>query len=402
LAKSGVDVTILEARNRVGGRIHTIHDPGLPIPVELGAEFVHGKPPEIWEVVRQRNLVMGSLEGDTWCSENRALKKCNDLWPRWEKVAALLKRGRAYPDRSFSEFIDTLNLDPKTKLFATEFVEGFNAARADLISLQYLSSAQERTDEVSGDTPYRMLNGLDQIVGWLTDSGRVRIHLNTPVNEIRWRPGHVAVNGFEADSAIVTLPLSILQSGSVRFIPQLDEKNAAVRELVMGHAVKVVLYFRSAFWEERGLTNVSFLHARGERFPTWWTTRPVATSILVGWAGGPAAEQVALRGDDYILAAAVESLAKALKMDARNIARRIRMSFVADWQTDPFTLGAYSYVPVNSITAPMALAEPVANTLFFAGEATNSDGDSGTIHGAIATGYRAADELMSGMRRQAA
>jgi len=86
----------------------------------------------------------------------------------------------------------------------------------------------------------------------------------------------------------------------------------------------------------------------------------------------------------------------------RTVEARIQKSFVADWQTDPFTLGAYSYVPVNAITAPIALAEPVANTLFFAGEATNSDGNSGTIHGAIDTGYRAASELLSGMRRQAA
>src|SRR5438128_2041929 len=86
LANAGFHVTILEARDRIGGRIHTLRDPRLPIPVELGAEFVHGKPKEIWDIVRRENLVVGSLEGDDWCSENHKLKKCNDFWPRWEKV----------------------------------------------------------------------------------------------------------------------------------------------------------------------------------------------------------------------------------------------------------------------------------------------------------------------------
>jgi monoamine oxidase len=75
---------------------------------------------------------------------------------------------------------------------------------------------------------------------------------------------------------------------------------------------------------------------------------------------------------------------------------------VADWQADPFSLGAYSYIPVGGIVAPMKLAEPVADTLFFAGEATAADGDSATVHGAIKSGYRAAGEVLGLERRYAA
>jgi monoamine oxidase len=103
-----------------------------------------------------------------------------------------------------------------------------------------------------------------------------------------------------------------------------------------------------------------------------------------------------------VFRAALESLANALKLSPTALERRIQAYWIADWQADPFALGAYSYVPVGAITAPIRLAEPVANTLFFAGEATNSDGDSGTMHGAMATGYRAAEELLKGQRRQAA
>ena len=404
LANAGLHVTILEARDRVGGRVHTTRDPRFPVPVELGAEFVHGKPKEVWDIILQKNLLTGSVEGDNWCSEDRVLKKCNDFWPRWERVARLLKRAKTYPDRSFAEFIETIDVDIETKKSSVEFVEGFNAARADLISVQYLANAQETSDRESGDKPFRVFAGLDTLVHSFSgfDGNQVELHLNTPVGEIEWSPGYVRADAFEAETAIVTLPLGVLQSGRVRFTPALKDKETAARQLVMGHVVKVILCFHTSFWEERGLTKLTFIHARGEKFPTWWTTRPMATPILVGWAGGPPAGKLAAKGKDFIVKAAIQSLASALKLSTRSIENRLQAFLVADWQEDPFSLGAYSYVPVGGITASIALARPIADTLFFAGEATNSDGNSGTMHGAIATGRRAAEELLRAERRQAA
>src|SRR5262245_2878116 len=90
LANAGMHVIILEARDRIGGRVNTLRDPRFPIPIELGAEFVHGRPQEIWDIIRNDNLICGSLEGNNWCSENRVLRKCNEFWSRWEKVASQL------------------------------------------------------------------------------------------------------------------------------------------------------------------------------------------------------------------------------------------------------------------------------------------------------------------------
>jgi monoamine oxidase len=182
----------------------------------------------------------------------------------------------------------------------------------------------------------------------------------------------------------------------------LPEKQSAANQLIMGRVVKIIICFNSLFWEERGVTRPSFIHARGEKVPTWWTTRPMVTPILVGWAGGPAAEDLALKADGLILTAAIESLAHTFKMNPAAVENQIRAAIVKDWQAEPFSLGAYSYIPVGAITAPITLAEPVANKLFFAGEATNSDGASGTVHGAIATGYRAADQILRAERRYAA
>jgi monoamine oxidase len=89
-------------------------------------------------------------------------------------------------------------------------------------------------------------------------------------------------------------------------------------------------------------------------------------------------------------------------MDRRALDDQLRAAFVADWQSDPFSIGAYSYIPVGAITAPMVLAEPVSDTLFFAGEATDTEGNNGTMHGAIASGFRAADDLLTAQTQQAA
>jgi len=308
LANAGLHVTILEARDRVGGRVHTTRDPRFPVPVELGAEFVHGKPKEVWDIILQKNLLTGSVEGDNWCSEDHVLKKCNDFWSRWERVARLLKRAKTYPDRSFAEFIETIDVDIETKKSSVEFVEGFNAARADLISVQYLANAQETSDRESGDKPFRVFAGLDTLVHSFSrfDENQVELHLNTPVGEIEWSPGYVRADAFEAETAIVTLPLGVLQSGRVRFTPAIKEKETAARQLVMGHVVKVILCFHTSFWEERGLTKLTFIHARGEKFPTWWTMRPIAAPLLVGWAGGPPAGELAAKGKDFIVRAAIQ------------------------------------------------------------------------------------------------
>jgi len=404
LASAGQHVIILEARDRMGGRVHTVSDPRLQVPLELGAEFLHGKPKELWDIVKKENLVVGSIEGDNWCFENNTLRKCNDFWARWERIAKELKSGDTSPDRSFIEFINTIPEDQETKRSALEFVQGFNAARATDISVQYLAAAQETADRISGDTQFRVVAGLDAIVQSLAqfDASDVELHFHTPVHELEWRRGYVRAAGYEADRAIVTVPLGVLQRGRLRFIPSLEGKAMAARALVMGKVVKVILTFHSAFWEDRGVTNLSFLHARGESFSTWWTTRPIAAPILVGWAGGPPAEKLSSMGDGFILSAAIRSLANALKLDEHSVERRIDSYLIADWQDDPYSLGAYSYIPVGAITAPSTLAAPVGGTLFFAGEATDSEGRSGTMHGAIASGYRAAEELLSMTYRQAA
>ena len=139
---------------------------------------------------------------------------------------------------------------------------------------------------------------------------------------------------------------------------------------------------------------VSFISRRAAALPTWWTAYPAIAPQLVGWVGGPAAARLVNQPEHVIIDHALDALADVLGVPRSRIEGALVGTHTHNWHTDPFARGAYSYVTVNGMDAVRTLAAPVADTLFFAGEATNSDGHTGTVHGAIATGRRAARELL--------
>jgi monoamine oxidase len=212
---------------------------------------------------------------------------------------------------------------------------------------------------------------------------------------------------FESRALVVALPLGVLQAsigelGAVTFEPALADKQAAAANLVAGPVVKVLLRFADAFWETEksatlskagSLRDTAFFHAHGLAVPTWWTMLPLRLPLLTGWAGGPDAAALSGRDDAYVLDRALDSLATILGISRRRIESGLQQTIVNDWQSDPFSRGAYSYVPVGGAGARKKLARPVADTLFFAGEATNYESQPGTVAGAIAAGYRAAREV---------
>jgi monoamine oxidase len=392
LSAAGLSVAILEARERVGGRILTLRDPLVPVPVELGAEFIHGRPPEIWEIV-----------------EAAPLAACDVLWPhdpsdRFDELFAAMERA-AGPDLTFAEFIATAPFDNETKLRATAYVEGFNAARAERIGVRALVEEAKASDSIGGDQTFRLLCGYDRICDHLRNGGlRAALHLNTEVTALSWRPGSVEVEArtrtgrpagpFTARRALVTVPLGVLQAGSIRFDPQPPNLEAA-RGLFMGQAVRMTLHFRERFWERHeGAAELGFLHVSDPCMPTWWSAQPVRAPLLTGWAGGAIAEQYAGRGDAFAVEQALRALARVLRIPQREIEAQLEAWYWHDWQADPYALGAYSYAPPGGGDARRRLATPAAGTLFFAGEATNLEGHGAMVHGAIASGRRAAAEIL--------
>jgi monoamine oxidase len=205
-----------------------------------------------------------------------------------------------------------------------------------------------------------------------------------------------------ARAALITLPLGVLQArppapGAVRFSPALPaRKRAAITGARMGPVVRMVLRFGTAdagAWSRPGARGFDFLHVEGGAFPTLWrATGPGEPPVVTAWAGGPAARRLP-RAPDRRLRAAVGSLARGLGLPPSALLDDLAGWRVFDWQADPHARGAYSYAPPGGLRLPAQLAAPVASTLFFAGEATHAGGLTGTVHGALETGARAAREV---------
>ncbi|MCU1270633.1 MAG: amine oxidase [Acidobacteriaceae bacterium] len=422
LSRAGLHIEILEARDRIGGRIFTKQDPTLNHPVELGAEFIHGLPPEIWGPVQQHKLKVTEVEGDMWCSIDDRLQKC-DFFAQADKILEAMdndyddaNRGRSR-DESFLDFLARRfpgKDHEEAKQWATGYVSGFNAADPGLVSVRWLVDSRRADEQIEGDRAFHIAGGyqklLDVFLKELKER-RVPIHVNTLVNAIKWNFGSVEIaatgshaTSFSASRALITLPLGVLQAQPqpVGFEPHLPaEKKAALKKLAMGKVVRVTLCFRERFWQDlRGRCdsatprNLSFLFSRDNFFPTWWTQMPEPVPIITGWAPAKSAEGLAGMTKDAITDKAIQSLSQLLHVDKSRVLAQVVASYSHDWDSDPFSRGAYSYVKVGGEGCQQVLGSPIANTLFFAGEATDTSGHNGTVHGAIASGKRAAQDIL--------
>ena len=398
LTEAGLRVTLLEARNRLGGRIYT-HSTG-DFPVELGAEFVHGRPEEILALAAEGAVPIIPVQGSFRRKINGEWTEAGHLMEKVDQVFSKLPGDE--PDESFQYYLDRTGTEDDVKQQVLRYVEGFHAADPSLISARSLRRDSEAEEAIEGDHQYRIASGYESLVRAVADRidySLCNTVLNTAVREIAWRQGQViaraATAEYVASRAVVTLPLGVLKSGNMVFSPALPEKQNAMSFLEMGPVIRVSLCFQEKFWEhDRKMADLSFLFTDDPQFPTWWTTNPLPYPILTGWAAGPNAGAHTGRSKDDIVRNAVQALARIIKIGEPELRRQMTGSFMHDWQADPFSRGAYSYAAVGGMEAAKALGTPIANTLYFAGEATNGDGYNGTVHGAIATGLRAAREVL--------
>jgi monoamine oxidase len=169
----------------------------------------------------------------------------------------------------------------------------------------------------------------------------------------------------------------------------------AADALRSGPVYRVVLRFRSAFWESRqDLADAGFILSRENFFSTWWTTLAMRSTILTGWSAGAHAKGLHGLTREAILEEALQSLARIIGVPVEAIREQLENIYFHDWQRDVFARGAYSYVPAGALWARKQLAVPVEDTLYFAGEATDQGGHSATVHGAIESGRRAARQIL--------
>jgi monoamine oxidase len=418
LGKVGLQVLVLEARDRVGGRILTVQEFTPELAIELGAEFIHGKPRLFDDYLNAHGLKYYETTGENYCLEEGHLEDCDE--PSSGIFEELYKLDpEEFPDETFDETLQTRFAEaPRDEIeWARRFVQGFHAADSSRISTHSLIIDGRAEEETEGDRAFHVVGGYVRVIESLRRelAENVSIRTDTIIESVQWGEEPLQIRArtaqgvpieFAASKLVITLPLGVLQQrppapGAVEFDPPLAEKADALSSVAMGPVVRLVLQFDSLFWEDRAITghkplrDLHFLFSRDRVFPTFWSAMPLRLPVLVAWSAGPSAE--AKRGLQQLQleAEAIGALARILSLPTAFVQQKFVRSFFHDWQADPFSRGAYSYVLAGGLTLQRRLAEPLQNRLFFAGEATQSDGHRATVHGAFASGLRAAAEILN-------
>jgi monoamine oxidase len=300
----------------------------------------------------------------------------------------------------------------EARKLARIWIENYDAADPDRVSVAFLAREHKAEGLIDGDRAFRVVTGYDGIPQALqarvANSGG-HLHLETMATAVQWTRDSVEVHAcdplgeargpFTARRLVVAVPVGVLQAlpgerAAIHFTPTIDKRDHAVRGLEMGHVVKLVFAFRKRFWEGQFPDELGFLLSTDGPFYSFWTGYPVYAPILVAWAGGPAADRLAGLDNEERVDRALDQLATLTHMHRAELNRQVVAWDTHDWAADPLARGAYSYVRVGGIEAQAALARPIEDTLFFAGEATELSGNQATVHGALLTGERAADEVL--------
>jgi monoamine oxidase len=400
LREAGRDIIVLEARERAGGRCWSVRHDAAPLPLELGAEFVHGDATETQRLARRAGIPICDVEGAQRRARAGRFTKQDDFFERVGRVMSRLP-GAGEDDTSFGTFLGARpggRAAAYDRTLARAFVQGFHAADLDRISARALARAGNPATDETAARHARTIGGYDTVLAPMLQQVSDVVRFGHRVRRITWRRGYVQIDSdrglVEARAVICTLPLGVLQAGDVVIDPLPDSMQRAMAGLAMGSVARVTMLFEPRFLESGVLPRrVSFLHTPHAPFSIWWTLHPLRVPVVVGWSGGPPASALLRAGN--VEDRAVGELAAQLGVTRRRLEAMLVATFHHDWDADPFSRGAYSYAVVGNATASQRLARPIEGTVFMAGEATAAE-DSATVEGALKSGQRAAKALLGG------
>lgn len=395
LKRAGKRVLVLEASNRIGGRVHTLYDANAAVPVELGAEFVHGDAPETTRLCDEARLVTVPVTAEQYRSDHGELSPQDRIWQKLGRLYRHMNPHRK-KDRSFQEFLDekpggrSLRIERE---LARAFVQGFFAADPELISEKWIGQQANPADGAIDSR--RIVNGYAALIDYLKRDVVADIRFNVLVKRIKWSESGVRVydqlgKEYRARAVVITVPLPILQDESISFEPEIPMMRRAANQLVMGHVARVNVVVKERFWEKKA-DDVAFVQTPTRPFNVWWTHHPLKAPLITGWSGGPPALERTESGD--VETVAIRELARAFGMRRNRVESLVDSIHTYDWTNDPNIRGAYCYARVGGAFAARVLTRNFGDRIFFAGEATDS-GSSGTVEGALLSGKRASSKLL--------
>jgi monoamine oxidase len=405
----GQSVLVLEARDRIGGRIHTDYD-WADHPIELGAEFIHGEV-VTWDLLRQFDLnafpVLHESQAYLHTPKGSRLRHPPVALEPAEQIAFDLLESN---ESSIWDWVDAWiaagkpDTDLATMLHQSDVIipEDLRQVIDNSYSSDYgvylhqlgVYGVAESTYEGDGANEYRIAAGYGKLLDRLAQG--LNIQLTQPVTQIEWASDYAIVTTasnqqFTTDRVIITLPLALLQKNTVTFIPALPTwKQKAIQGIGLTHIIKLILKFDRPFWPKDWEYCVTHLDSQ-----LWW--RPGAgqdneAPILTAFVGSDGADRIRALGEVEAAKLGVKHLEEIFGVD---LSDRLVDAKLIDWQAEPYSQMGYTYTPVNGVGLRYKLGESLHDRLFFAGEATSVLRPS-TVHGAFETGFRVAQEILNG------
>lgn len=407
LVQAGKKTAVIEARDIIGGRTHTINDSYFELPVELGAEFIHGNLELTQMVLKKADVDQYKVSGNIWQGEGEELDRQDDFV---EDFSALNKKFKELrEDISVADFIKDFLKGKEfedARFTLKNYVEGYYAADTHKASTFSLREELATSD----DEQYRIEGGYFKLIDYVYHKCKeknVQFFLSNPVKEIKWKEDHVEVTGSKENissrKVLITVPVGVLQSETIYFSPEIRETIHAAKQLGFGPVIKTLLQFDEPFWKNKkytkgkNLAKLSFIFSRSI-IPTWWTYYPKDVAMLAGWSGGPHAEKIKDLGDEEILMNALQSLSEIFSIDKTVLQRKLKGWHIANWVNDPYSCGGYSYEVVNGRKFKQIIKQPIENTIFFAGEGLIDGPEIGTVEAALRSGRETAHEIIAGFK----
>ncbi len=423
LQHADVDFVVLEAADRIGGRIWTDRTIGGTRPFEIGALMIHGKRVVTHEWLREFGLHARPLpttrRARFWRGGRverlpfgaNLLHRTIGVRAFYQGAFTVPRRMIEYegPDMSLADWLARQDVLPGARMLVNLLYAHASATDPDSLGVKGPAEESALADEEFGYTNFQLVEGYDTLLERRSTPLRDRIRLQSRVTAVRSAAGGVRVetrgptgeeDEVRARCAVLTLPLGVLKSDAVVFDPPLPErKRAAIRAIAYGDAMIILLRFRGGDLVRR-LGDFGLLWGAGATsFHRPYVATQNPPDVLDGFLTGREALRRAALPDREVLDLTLEELRSIVppsvhlgEVDAFRCSR---------WPVDPFVRGGYSFLPPGgTVQHRRDLAEPVSGVLFFAGEATHARGEPATVHGAIETGYRAADEVLGSLRRR--
>jgi monoamine oxidase len=398
--RAGKRVTILEARDRCGGRIDPLPAAEFGYRAEGGAEFVHGEAPVTRRLLGDAGLSLLPLEGARWTVRNGAFSR--DETPERNSDALDRVLSELASDMSVTTFLDRYFAGEEfapLRQSVVRMVMGYDAADPDRASVLALRDEWMHSERSAQG---RVVGGYGPMIDFLVAECRKQgsdLHLRAAVSAIDTTDGGVWVrcadgSSYSADAAILTVPVPLLQE--IALAPGMRDKVAAATQLGFGNVIKLLLRFRSHWWtsiKDKNLSDLMFVISDAA-VPVWWTQRPTEHAVLTGWLGGPPTGSLADLDEAQLIEAGLASLAQVFGLSKPQLKTELVAARAIDWGKDPFARGAYSYATLATRRVQAELSASDGSAILLSGEALYQGRDMGTVEAALSSGLETARTLL--------